>query len=273
MSSKRSSRKRKSPASFETIVGYNKLIKPSFCSVQKITPTNQALSFCEKVIKETSSEDYLTLLRCLHDYGTGNMTMVDLKIMIADYFPSFMDDFIRVLEFYDGEKDDLGKKKAEEEDEDGLLTESYRFLPKEVAGIHSSGTTELEKQVLNSICYCERSSSSGGLRSMSPAEEKMNEREDKLYIIDMWKAWMRSTKENATNLDRAIRDGVIQNPKAEHVDTHFPAYNIKFIAKLYGKDGQSMVDRLRDDPRAFLPILIKRLDMMEFETLPHWTLD
>ncbi|KAK8492346.1 hypothetical protein V6N11_066157 [Hibiscus sabdariffa] len=136
---------------------------------------------------------------------------------------------------------------------------------KEVAGIHSSGTTELEKQVLNSICYCERSSSSGGLRSMSPAEEKMNEREDKLYIIDMWKAWMRSTKENATNLDRAIRDGVIQNPKAEHVDTHFPAYNIKFIAKLYGKDGRSMVDRLRDDPRAFLPILIKRLDMMELK--------
>ncbi|KAL4339768.1 hypothetical protein GQ457_08G018110 [Hibiscus cannabinus] len=242
---------------------YNKLIKPSFCSVQKITPTNQgkqdrldqALSFCEEFIKETSSEDYLTLLRCLHDYGTGNMTMVDLKIMIADYFPSFMDDFNRVLEFYGGEKDDLGKKKAEEENDEGLLTESYRFLPKEVAGIHSSGTTELGKQVLNSICYCERSSSSGGLRSMSPAEEKMNEREDKLYIIDI------------------IRDGVIQNPKAEHVDTHFPAYNIKFIAKLYGKDGQSMVDRLRDDPRAFLPILIKRLDMMEFETLPHWTLD
>ncbi|KAK8500020.1 hypothetical protein V6N12_037881 [Hibiscus sabdariffa] len=146
MSSKRSSRKRKSPASFETIVGYNKLIKPSFCSVQKITPTNQALSFCEKVIKETSSEDYLTLLRCLHDYGTGNMTMVDLKIMIADYFPSFMDDFIRVLEFYDGEKDDLGKKKAEEEDEDGLLTESYRFLPKEVAGIIAPAPQNLKNK-------------------------------------------------------------------------------------------------------------------------------
>ncbi|KAK8553961.1 hypothetical protein V6N13_072885 [Hibiscus sabdariffa] len=277
MSSKRSSRKRKSPASLETIDGYNKLIQPSFCSVQKITPRNQgkqdcldqALSFCEKVMEETSSQDYLTLLRCLHDYGTGNMTMVDLKIRIADYFPSFMDDFIRVLEFYGGEKDDVGKKKAEEEIDDGSLTESYRFLPKEVAGIHSSGTTELGKQVLNSICYCEQSSSSAGPRSMSPTEEKMNEREDKLFIIDMWKAWMRSTKENATKLDRAIRDGVIQNPKAEHVDSHFPGYNIKFIVKLYGKDGWSRVDRLRDDPRAFLPILIRRLDRMEIQTLPH----
>ncbi|KAK8553981.1 hypothetical protein V6N12_030960 [Hibiscus sabdariffa] len=133
MSSKQSSRKRRSLASFEEIYGYNKLIKPSFCSVQKITPRNQgkhdrldeALIFCEKVMKETSSQDYLMLLQCLHDYGTGNMKMVDLKIMIAYYFPSFMDDFICVLEFYDGEKDDVGKKKAEEEIDDGLLTESY----------------------------------------------------------------------------------------------------------------------------------------------------
>ncbi|KAE8666305.1 hypothetical protein F3Y22_tig00112503pilonHSYRG00321 [Hibiscus syriacus] len=157
-----SRRKRKRPASLGNINAFNKK-----------DHLDQALRFCEIVKEETSFEDYLMLLRCLHDYGTGNITMVDLKMKIADHFPSFMDDFDCVLELYhgkmndvgkkkeeeidDGKMDDVRKKKADEEIDDRILTESYQVLPEEIARLSCKGATELEKQVLNRTCFCKGS--------------------------------------------------------------------------------------------------------------------
>ena len=111
MESKESSNKREKPG-FEgvgEIDGCNKKIRLSSSFVQKPIPEYttrnkkkdhlfQALGFCEKVRQKNCSDEYLALLKCLHDYGTGKITMVDVKIMIADYFPNFMDDFDDVLE-------------------------------------------------------------------------------------------------------------------------------------------------------------------------------
>ncbi|PPD70065.1 hypothetical protein GOBAR_DD33051 [Gossypium barbadense] len=42
-------------------------------------------------------------------------------------------------------------------------------------------------------------------RSIDPLEEKLNEREDELFEIDMQKAWMSSTLENARKLAYKIK--------------------------------------------------------------------
>ncbi|KAE8666314.1 hypothetical protein F3Y22_tig00112503pilonHSYRG00333 [Hibiscus syriacus] len=74
---------------------------------------------------------------------------------IADHFPSFINDFDRVLELYDEKMDDMGNKKEEEVD-NGILIESYQ-------GSYSTAHAE---------------------RSTSPAEKESNEREDNLLIMD-----------------------------------------------------------------------------------------
>ncbi|KAL4311019.1 hypothetical protein GQ457_01G015260 [Hibiscus cannabinus] len=60
----------------------------------------KALEFSHKVLEKTSSHEYWAFLNALYDYGTGNITIVDLKSKIAHDFEAFKNDFDSVLDFY-----------------------------------------------------------------------------------------------------------------------------------------------------------------------------
>ncbi|XWS43409.1 hypothetical protein CRYUN_Cryun16bG0101100 [Craigia yunnanensis] len=265
MESKEGSNKREKPGSegVEEIDGCNKKIRLSSSLFQKPIPESttrnkkkdhlfQALGFCEKVRKKTGSDEYLLLLKCLHDYGREKITLVDVKIMIADYFPDFMDDLDYALEFY-GNITQL----------DEWITPSYQSLPKNRSGFHCSGITKLGKEVLNSSYFSKGSYGVHIVWPRDPDEEMLNEKEDELFERDMLMGWMRSTKENATKLYKAIKEGEIKKPTLEDVNNTFTGYNFRFIEKIYGKSGLRMVDRLRQSPEIYLPVLINRLNQME----------
>ncbi|KAH1038286.1 hypothetical protein J1N35_040029 [Gossypium stocksii] len=76
----------------------------------------------------------------------------------------------------------------------------------DLSGVDGSGITKLGKQVLNFCCFSNGSFETGNnQRSIDPLEEKLNERDDELFEIDMQKAWMRSTLENARKLAYKIK--------------------------------------------------------------------
>ncbi|KAK5835017.1 hypothetical protein PVK06_010699 [Gossypium arboreum] len=59
----------------------------------------------------------------------------------------------------------------------------------DLSGVHGSGITKLGKQVLNFCCFSKGLFETGNnQRSIDPLEEKLNEREDELFEIDMQKA-------------------------------------------------------------------------------------
>ncbi|TYJ50640.1 hypothetical protein E1A91_A01G222700v1 [Gossypium mustelinum] len=60
----------------------------------------EAMEFCEKVMKQTSYDKYLDLLKHLYSYGTGKIIMVDLKTAIAENFQALGEDFDHLFEFY-----------------------------------------------------------------------------------------------------------------------------------------------------------------------------
>ncbi|KAK8491344.1 hypothetical protein V6N13_126195 [Hibiscus sabdariffa] len=60
----------------------------------------KVLEFSHKVLKKTSSHEYWAFLNALYDYGTGKITIVDLKSKIAHDFEAFKTDFDSVLDFY-----------------------------------------------------------------------------------------------------------------------------------------------------------------------------
>ncbi|MFQ6669603.1 hypothetical protein Gotur_034779 [Gossypium turneri] len=60
----------------------------------------EAMEFCEKVMKQTSYDKYLDLLKHLYAYGTGKIIMVDLKTAIAENFHAFGEEFDHLFEFY-----------------------------------------------------------------------------------------------------------------------------------------------------------------------------
>ncbi|XVF55738.1 hypothetical protein PTKIN_Ptkin06aG0061100 [Pterospermum kingtungense] len=241
---------------------------------------SQAMEFCEKVRNKANSEDYLKFLKCLHDYGTGKITMDGVKIMVADYFPDFMVEFDNVLEFYgsisaqpssESQRETGNKVQKPQKNRNTTqldeLTPSYKYLPDNVSGFHSSGVTELGKQVLNSCCFSEGSFEDGRTKRVDRYQKKLNDREDKLFERDMLMAWMDSTKKNASSLLKAIEEGEIQKPTVEDVNKYFTSYNFRFIEKMYGASGSLMVDELRHSPQVVLPVLINRLNQKQRECL------
>ncbi|XVF07659.1 hypothetical protein REPUB_Repub06bG0158700 [Reevesia pubescens] len=269
----KSRNKRKKPGFWgvRSTTGCTKKIK--LCSESTPKDKTKALGFCEKVRDKTSCEEYLTLLRCLHDYGTGKITKVGMRIMMVDYFSNFMEDFVDVLEFYGSLTHPLSKSEGEKPNKNknskqvDKVTPSYEFLPNDLLGVHGNGVDTLGKEVLNSCCFSTGSYGPPQVRPRDPQEKMMNEKEDKLFERDMLMAWMHSTKDNATNLFNAINIGIIQNPTLEDVNKHFSSYNFRFIEKIYGKFGSLVVDQLRHSPETVLPVLLKRLEMMECPSL------
>ncbi|XP_021298044.1 paired amphipathic helix protein Sin3-like 3 [Herrania umbratica] len=237
---------------------------------------SRALRFCDKVRKETSSEKYLALLRCLHYYGTGKITKDDMMKLMADEFSEFEQDFRQVLEFYESlsqpspKAGDKAKKPNKEikssttQRQVDELTPSYRFLPKNLSAKEiSSGSEPGDLEVLNNCCYSKGLFNSGKVRRVDPYEEMLNEHEDYLYERDMLLEWLRSTKKNATKLYEAISEGKIKQPNPEEVDNYFTPYNFRFIERMYGSiHGAAMVDELRQAAHIVLPFIMKRLDQI-----------
>ncbi|XVF75661.1 hypothetical protein PTKIN_Ptkin13bG0204800 [Pterospermum kingtungense] len=271
--------------SVEEINGNNKKVRLIFSSsVEKPNPestskdkTKQhlapAVRFCEKVRKQTSPEDYLRLLKFLYGYGTGKISKVRLKAMVADYFPYFLDDFLDILKFYNSsstplpseeEKISILGKKKPDKNRSTIITPSYhKLLPENLSGDKSSGIDEVGKEVLNFSCLSKGSYSyNSKVRPIDPYQEKLNKYEDELFVNDMLEAWRRSTKENATSLLNAIEfNGEIERPI--DVNKHLTGYNIRFIQKMYGDMGLKMVDYLCQSPETVLPVIIRRLERME----------
>ncbi|XVF18204.1 hypothetical protein REPUB_Repub11eG0001300 [Reevesia pubescens] len=286
-----SSNKRKKSASdgVREIGGFNKKIKLSFPLVQ--IPRNEkendhlvikAIGFCEKVRNKVSSEDYLVLLKCFHDYAAGKITMAGVKLMLADYFPNFMDEFAEVLKFYGSltepsskSGEEIVNKKGEKKPNkskgmsmtqlDDELTPSYHeFLPEDLSRFQSSGIDELGEEVLNFCCFSKGTLlGSGKVKPKDPDEEMLNKHEDELYEKDMVTAWMRSTKKNAKKLRKAIKTGKIRRPNSKHVNKYFKSYNFRVIERMYKDCGLQMVDQLRLSPKTVLPVLIRRLRTMK----------
>ncbi|EOY02922.1 Uncharacterized protein TCM_017324 [Theobroma cacao] len=237
---------------------------------------SRALRFCDKVRKETSSEKYLALLRCLHYYGTGKITKGDMMKMMADEFPEFKQDFRQVLEFYESlsQPSPQAEDKAKKPNKDikssttqtqlDNLTPSYRFLPKNLSANEiSSGSEPGHLKVLNNCCYSKGLFNSGKERRVDPYEEMLNEHEDYLYERDMLLEWLRSTKKNATKLYEAISEGKIKQPNPEEVDNYFNPYNFRFIERMYGSiHGPAILDELRQAAHIVLPFIMKRLDQI-----------
>lgn len=226
---------------------------------------SQAMEFSEKVRKKASSKDYLKLLKCLYDYGTGKIKLDGVKIMVADYFPDFIVDFDNVLKFYGSASTHTPSPESQQVDE---LTPSYQYLPDKLSGCHASGATKLDKQVLNSCCFSKGSFGGGRAKQSIDIHQKMlNEKEDELFERDMLKEWMSSTKKNASELLKAIKEGKIVEPSLEEMNTYLTIHNFRFIAKMYGGIGSLMVDELRRVPEVVLPVIINRLNEKEKEFL------
>ncbi|KAK8506978.1 hypothetical protein V6N12_041655 [Hibiscus sabdariffa] len=102
---------------------------------ERVTCTDdmmKALEFSRKVMKETSSHEYWAFLNALYDYGTGRITIADLKSKIAHDFEAFRGDFDCVLDLYSNLNPPSSSSDSihDKEKKPNQVKGSYRLRPK-----------------------------------------------------------------------------------------------------------------------------------------------
>ncbi|PPE02513.1 hypothetical protein GOBAR_DD00497 [Gossypium barbadense] len=224
----------------------------------------EAMEFCEKVMKQTSYDKYLDLLKHLYAYGPS------LESKIGNKKKKPEEEIAKVTESYKVKREgpsssSLTKPKKEinkpEEEELEKVTENYYLLSENLSGVYSTEIDEIGKQVLNFSTFSKGVYNTNKQKrpEVTKQEMVMNKIEDEVFVMDMQMEWLRSTKKNAMKLFQDISAGKIKEPTMADLDEYFTSSNYRYLAKMYNGFGSWLVDRLRQAPETILPVIIKRL--------------
>eukprot|EP00252_Welwitschia_mirabilis_P014418 TRINITY_DN3168_c0_g1_i2.p1 TRINITY_DN3168_c0_g1~~TRINITY_DN3168_c0_g1_i2.p1 ORF type:complete len:1345 (-),score=339.72 TRINITY_DN3168_c0_g1_i2:26-4060(-) len=140
-------------------------------------------------------------------------------------------------------------------------TPSYRLLPKNYIKSIASFRTELASEVLNDNWVSVTSGSEDySFKHMrrNQYEESLFSCEDDRFELDMLIECTLSTIKCLSELIRKNDSGLKQEGPI-NVDKHWTAIHRRCVERIYGDHGFEVIEFIRKDPTAALPVIIKRL--------------
>ncbi|XP_021999278.1 paired amphipathic helix protein Sin3-like 2 isoform X1 [Helianthus annuus] len=149
-------------------------------------------------------------------------------------------------------------------------TPSYRLLPDDYPIPSVSQRSELGTQVLNDLWVSVTSGSEDySFKHMrkNQYEESLFRCEDDRFELDMLLESVSSAIKRVEELLNGISDCLIGSEGPIRIEDHLTVLNIRCIERLYGDHGLEVIDTLRKNPSATLPVTLIRLKQKQEE----WT--
>ncbi|XP_062014810.1 paired amphipathic helix protein Sin3-like 3 [Rosa rugosa] len=151
-------------------------------------------------------------------------------------------------------------------------TPSYRLLPKNLPIPGATKRSKLASEVLNDRWVCVNTSPSttsstsrGGGRRInrkSQHEQDLLDWEEEKYEHDMLEEYVNSVANNIAALIKEIKN---ESPTEIYLEEHLTEMNLRCIERLYGLRGRDMVDLLKNNIQAVLPVILRRLKQKQKE--------
>ncbi|URD80417.1 hypothetical protein MUK42_10813, partial [Musa troglodytarum] len=139
---------------------------------------------------------------------------------------------------------------------------SYCFLPKNYPVPPASGMTELGASVLNvhlvSVTFGSENCPFKFTRR-NKYEECLNRCEDDRFELDMWLEIATLTVKRVEELLEKIHSHKIEPEINIRIEDHFTSQDLRCLEQLYGDYGLHVVDILRENVSASLPVILTRL--------------
>ncbi|XP_058115500.1 paired amphipathic helix protein Sin3-like 4 isoform X2 [Magnolia sinica] len=149
-------------------------------------------------------------------------------------------------------------------------TPSYRFLPKNYPMPPASHRTELGASVLNDDWVSVTSGSEDySFKHMrkNQYEESLFRCEDDRFELDMLLESVTVTTKRVEELLVKMNDNTIKPDSQIRIEDHFTALNLRCMERLYGDHGLDVLDVLRKNASAALPVILTRLKQKQEEWL------
>ncbi|XP_024977517.1 paired amphipathic helix protein Sin3-like 2 isoform X2 [Cynara cardunculus var. scolymus] len=149
-------------------------------------------------------------------------------------------------------------------------TPSYRLLPDDYPIPSVSQRSELGTQVLNDLWVSVTSGSEDySFKHMrrNQYEESLFRCEDDRFELDMLLESVSSTSKRVEELLNGINNKTINLETPIRIEDHFTVLNLRCMERLYGDHGLDVMETLRRNPSAALPVMLTRLKQKQEE----WT--
>jgi paired amphipathic helix protein Sin3a len=270
-------------------------------ALQRLEPESPAiladLSFFDKVRNELGSHDYADVIRCIELYTKRVVSATELSLMLDPYMGKMPELRERILDLVKERDEDIGGggsvtstaslKEVQRHPttdwkssyvidlstckEEGV---SYRLLPKSYVQPVCSGRTKLCDEVLNDT-YVLHPSWPEDLSSLSAYkknqyEEHMYQCEDERYELDMVLELNSMTKTALSNVMAKLKkltcpDDVARFRLDDSLGANSDILMRLVISRLYGDKTCDVIEGLKCNPNAAVPIVLRRLSAKEKE--------
>ncbi|XP_010550095.1 PREDICTED: paired amphipathic helix protein Sin3-like 2 [Tarenaya hassleriana] len=147
-------------------------------------------------------------------------------------------------------------------------TPSYRLLPSDYPIPSASQRSELGAEVLNDHWVSVTSGSEDySFKHMrrNQYEESLFRCEDDRFELDMLLESVGSTAKRAEDLLNIITENKISFDGSFRIEDYFTELNLRCMERLYGDHGLDVIDILRKNPAAGLPVILTRLKQKQDE--------
>nr|CAD1838271.1 unnamed protein product [Ananas comosus var. bracteatus] len=147
-------------------------------------------------------------------------------------------------------------------------TPSYRLLPKNYPMPPASHRTELGATVLNDLWVSVTSGSEDySFKHMrkNQYEESLFRCEDDRFELDMLLESVNATIKRVEELIEKMHDNSAKLEIPIHIEDHLTPLNLRCIERLYGDHGLDVMDVLRKNADAALPVILTRLKQKQEE--------
>ncbi|XP_062028766.1 paired amphipathic helix protein Sin3-like 4 [Rosa rugosa] len=244
----------------DLLMGFNTFLPKGYeITITPTTPdfvSEEALTFVKRV-KARFQDEYHVYLSFIEILKGENKSRIFPKVaaLFRDH-PDLIDEFTHFLPSEPSCSIDLSNCET--------CTPSYHVLPEDYPIPAATRRTLLDSQVLNDrVCITPSAASCSRGIHKSRCEQSLFQCENDMFELDMLLSSVNSTIGSVEQLIQKIENNSISASIC--LEDHLTVLNLRCIERLYGKQGLEVVDLLRENADAALPVILVRLKQKQEE--------